>query len=125
MILVAEDDYLIQSMVEEALSEAGFEPFIAGSGEEVLTLLQGKKAAYRARVTDINLRGGLHGWEVARAARQIDPAFPIIYMTGAVADDWPSQGVPHSILLAKPFAPAQLVTAGSQLLNGGTPGAPT
>jgi len=29
--------------------------------------------------------------------------------------------VPNSIMLAKPFAPAQLVTALSNLLNSGTP----
>jgi hypothetical protein len=42
-------------------------------------------------------------------------------MTGAGSDQWPSHGVPNSILLTKPFAPAQLVTAVSQLLNVGTP----
>jgi hypothetical protein len=42
-------------------------------------------------------------------------------MTGAAADDWASEGVPNSILLKKPFAPAQLVTAVSQLLNTGSP----
>jgi len=42
----------------------------------------------------------------------------IHYMTGASADDWASKGVPNSILLTKPFAPAQLLTAVSQLLNG-------
>jgi hypothetical protein len=52
--------------------------------------------------------------------RQIDPAFPIVYMTGAAADDWASEGVPNNILLKKPFAPAQLVTAVSQLLNAGS-----
>jgi hypothetical protein len=41
-------------------------------------------------------------------------------MTGAAAGDWASRGVPNSILLEKPFAPAQLVTAVSQLLNTGT-----
>jgi CheY-like chemotaxis protein len=72
-------------------------------------------------VTDINLRGRLDGWEVARVARGIDPAFPLVYMTGGAADDWASKGVPNSILLNKPFAPAQLVTAVSQLLDAGTP----
>jgi hypothetical protein len=47
-------------------------------------------------------------------------AFPVVYMTGAAADEWAIQGVPNSILLAKPFAPAQLVTAISNLLNAGT-----
>jgi DNA-binding response OmpR family regulator len=72
-------------------------------------------------VTDISLRGKMEGWEVAQQAREIDPDFPVVYMSGASAADWPSNGVPNSIMLAKPFAPAQLVTAISNLLNSGTP----
>ncbi len=34
LILVVEDDQSIQSIVEEALSDGGFEPAIASSGEE-------------------------------------------------------------------------------------------
>ena len=63
----------------------------------------------------------MEGWEVAHLAREIDPEFPVVYMSGASAADWPSKGVPNSIMLAKPFAPAQLVTAVSNLLNSGTP----
>jgi CheY-like chemotaxis protein len=121
MVLIVEDDVLIQTMVEEALKEAGFETAIAASAEEAVTLIKGKVMSYRALVTDINLRGRMTGWEVAKQARQIEPEFPIVYMTGAAADDWASHGVPHSILLVKPFAPAQLVTAVSQLLNVGNP----
>jgi DNA-binding response OmpR family regulator len=121
LILVIEDDQLIQSTVDEALTEAGFEPAIAASGEEAVMLLRGAKVEYRALVTDINLQGRINGWEVAKQAREINPAFPIIYMTGAAAEQWASHGVPNSILLTKPFAPAQLVTAVSQLLNNSTP----
>jgi DNA-binding response OmpR family regulator len=121
VILVIEDDQAIQSIVDEALTEGGFEPAIAASGEEAVTLLKGGLTKYRALVTDIGLRGRMDGWEVAQQAREIDPAFPIIYMSGAHAEDWASKGVPNSIMLAKPFAPAQLVTAVSQLLNSGPP----
>ena len=62
----------------------------------------------------------MDGWEVAQQARKIDPEFPIVYISGASAADWPSKGVPNSIMLAKPFAPVQLVTAVSNLLNGAT-----
>jgi CheY-like chemotaxis protein len=121
-ILVIEDDEPIQTVVEDALIEGGFEPAIASSGEEAVTLLKGRLINYRALVTDINLKGRIDGWEVARQARELDPEFPIVYITGAGADKWPSRGVPNSILLEKPFAPAQLITAVSQLLNvGGTP----
>jgi len=120
VIMVVEDDQLVQTMVEAALSDGGFEPAIAASGEEAVTLLKGG-TKYRALVTDINLLGRMDGWEVAKRAREIDPEFPIVYMTGASADDYGSLGVPNSILLTKPFAPAQLVTAVSQLLNAGKP----
>jgi CheY-like chemotaxis protein len=121
VILVVEDDAPVQTIVEEALTDGGFEPAIAASGEEAVTLLKGIKGKYRALVTDIQLRGVMDGWEVAKRAREIDPEFPIIYMTGGNAAEWPSHGVPNSILLTKPFAPAQLVTAVSQLLNAGKP----
>jgi DNA-binding response OmpR family regulator len=121
VILVIEDDDAIQTVVEDALSEAGFEPAVAASGEEAVTLLKGVKGKYRALVTDIGLRGRIDGWEVAQQAREIDPEFPIVYMSGASAGDWPSKGVPNSIMLEKPFAPAQLVTAVANLLNSGTP----
>jgi DNA-binding response OmpR family regulator len=117
IILIVEDDHAIQALVEDALREGGFEVAIAPSAEEAVTLIKGKVADYRALVTDINLSGRMSGWEIAKQAREIDPAFPIIYMTGAAANDWASHGVPNSLLLEKPFAPAQLVTAVSQLLN--------
>jgi hypothetical protein len=44
-------------------------------------------------------------------------------MTGAASDKWASHGVPNSVLLEKPFAPAQLVTAPSNLLNAVPPSA--
>lgn len=87
-------------------------------------MLDAAECKYRALVTDINLgRNKLEGWEVARHVREIDPAFPVVYMSGDSAEDWASKGVPNSIMLAKPFAPAQLVTAVAQLLNAGSPAA--
>ena len=117
VIMVVEDNPEIQTLIDEALREGGFDPAITASGEEAVTLLRGNRDHYRALVTDVNLKGTMNGWEVARQAREIDPTFPVVYMTGAAADEWASHGVPNSILLTKPFAPAQLVTAISQLLN--------
>jgi DNA-binding response OmpR family regulator len=121
IILVVENDHLLQSLVEETLSDGGFDITVTASAEEALALLQGQKNKYRALVTDINLPGKLDGWEVAQHAREIEPDFPVVYMSGAAAADWTSKGVPNSIMLAKPFAPAQLLTAVSNLLNSGTP----
>ncbi|KYH01912.1 response regulator [Bradyrhizobium sp. DOA1] len=120
-VLVVEDEYLLIAPLEDALKDAGFETAFVSSGEEAAVLLRAQKN-YRALLTDINLGGGINGWEVAKIARHEDPTFPVIYMTGANADEWAVEGVPNSILLSKPFAPAQAVTAISQLLNKDIPG---
>jgi len=116
-ILVIEDDDAIQGLVEDALSEGGFETALAATEEEAVTLLAGRNVTYRTCHRH-QLARRFNGWEVARAAREVDPTFPVIYMSGAAVEQWPIQGVPHSIMLQKPFAPAQLVTAVSNLVNG-------
>ena len=122
VILVVEDDQINQMLVEETLGDGGFAAVVASSGEKAVELLDDSGTNYRALVTDINLGGNkLDGWDVARRAREIEPTFPVVYMTGDSAADWASKGVPNSIIITKPFAPAQLLTAVSQLLNAGTP----
>jgi len=120
IILVVEDEEPLQEIVHDALKEGGFDLTMVASGQEAMAMVESGAVKFSALVTDINLKGPMKGWEIARLIRQIDPAFPIVYMTGAAADEWASEGVPHSILLNKPFAPAQLVTAVSQLLNAGS-----
>lgn len=80
------------------------------------TFCDGRKGC-RAPLTDVNLGDGITGWELARRVREITPGFPLIYMTSATAPDWKSQGVDGSGLIEKPFAPAQLAAAVSQLLD--------
>ena len=68
VILVVEDDHLIQGVIEETLTDGGFEPAITATGEEAVTLLSGGNTKYRALVTDINLHGKMDGWEVGKQA---------------------------------------------------------
>ncbi|WP_377828859.1 response regulator [Bradyrhizobium lupini] len=119
-ILVVEDESAIQQFVEEALTDGGFEAEITQSGEEALSRFRDGRSGYRALLTDIGIGAGPNGWVLARRIREIDPDLPVVYMTGGHAAEWKSQGVPNSILIEKPFAPAQLVTAISQLLNTGS-----
>jgi len=80
---------------------------------------------YDVLVTDVHLSGRLSGWDVARAMREINPVFPVVYITGAAADEWISEAVPNSVLVQKPFRLRQIVTAISQLLEAAKPTAPT
>jgi len=120
VVFVVEDDALIHEMLEDALTEGGFAVARAAGGAEAIQMLEVPTAGYRALVTDVNLLPGpVTGWDVARRARELKPDMPVVYMTGASAPDWASKGVPNSVLVPKPFAPAQVVTAVSQLINQG------
>ena len=100
VILVVDDDDLIQSVAKASLNSGGFQTVIASSGEQAVELLDASDGKYLALVTDINLgRDKMDGWEVAKHARGIDPAFPVVYMSGDSAGDWASKGVPNSIML--------------------------
>src|ERR1700722_11021479 len=118
-ILVVEDEMLILNMMESTLEDGGFKVVLATSGERAIQMLDAQNPPFRAVITDVNLGRKTSGWDVAKHAREIDPEIAIIYVTGHGADDWASQGLPKSILLTKPFAVAQLLTAVSNLLNGG------
>lgn len=64
-ILVVEDDLLIQSVVEEALTEAGFEIVIASTGELAAELLEGGPAANTARLSPISISAAT-AWRAGR-----------------------------------------------------------
>ncbi|WGD56498.1 response regulator [Bradyrhizobium sp. CB1650] len=104
MILVVEVDETIQELVRDALTEGGYQPAMATSAHEAVTLLQSGQADYRALVIDIYPSGSMNNWEAARKARKIAPDLPVVYMTAGAGSEWPSEGVPSSVLLQKPFA---------------------
>lgn len=117
-ILLVEDEALIMLGLVETLEEGGYGVVTASSGPEALQILTEQQANLRALVTDVDIGpGGVSGWDVAKKAREARPDLPVVYMTGASADQWAARGVPNSVLLGKPFADAQLITAVSQLLN--------
>lgn len=124
LVLVAEDEAEIRDILQDSFEEGGFDVFLVSTGEEATAALDERGEALRAVVTDINLGGETSGWEVARHARKTRSDMPVVYMTGTEGADWPSLGVPNSILITKPFAPSQVLTAVSQLLNAAATAAP-
>ena len=109
-------------LVEDALKEGGYAVETCGDLEAARALLDRKHSEYRAIITDVNIAAGKPtGWDLAKHARELNPAIPVVYMTGDRESEWAANGVPNSILVVKPFAPAQMVTAISHLLNAGGP----
>jgi DNA-binding response OmpR family regulator len=115
-VLVVDDDPDVRELVVDTLQEGGFISAVASTSEEAIILL--KDGNFRVLILDVGF-GSDHvkGWAVARRARAYDPSLPVIYITGGSSDDWSIEGVPNSVLLSKPFAPVQILTAIAQLLN--------
>lgn len=118
ILLYVEDQLLQRDALEHALREAGFEVLEAHSGAEAVSLLEADAASsLSGLITDVNLGSDLDGWEVARRARELNGSLPVVYVTAESPDEWASKGVPNSIMVSKPFVPAQVIVAMSSLLN--------
>jgi CheY-like chemotaxis protein len=115
-VLLAEDEFLIAEVVEDALVSGGYVVQRVASGDSALVELDGAKH-FSGLVTDIRLRGQITGWEVARHARRVNPDIAVIYVSGDSAHAYEAEGVPHSTFVQKPFVPDQITTAISTLLN--------
>lgn len=119
-VLVVDDEKPICELIRDTLEDAGFAVQVATQGPAAIALLQ-EVQTFKALITDIDLRGPVPGWDVARAAREQQPAMAVVYITGTEGPDWTAQGVPGSILIEKPFAMSQIVTAVTTLLNAAPP----
>lgn len=117
LLLVAEDEVLLHIALEDDLRDAGYDLVLVANGSKALEELEADATRFRAFVTDIKLGRGPTGWDVAHRARELAPTLPVIYMSGDSASEWAAHGVPNSVMLSKPFAMAQLITAVSQLIT--------
>ena len=118
-ILVVEDDALLLLEAETILQDGGFDVLTANDGPSAFVEIENGEIS--ALVSDVNLGSGPSGWDVARRARETRPDLPVVYVSAVHSSEWTVHGVPNSIMIAKPYAPAQLVTAIATLLNAAVP----
>ncbi len=117
LILLVEDEAMIALEVQDALNEGGYAVSILTNGTDAIAALDDAEHHFAGLVTDIQLGNGPEGWDVAQRARELYPDIPVVYMSGNRAGDHNSRGVPNSVMVRKPFASAQIVTAISTLIN--------
>jgi CheY-like chemotaxis protein len=117
LLLLAEDEPLIQLASQDALEGGGYAVVTASNGVEALAIIEERHAELAGLVTDIRLGEGPSGWELAHRARELHALIAVVYVTGDSAAEWNANGVPNSVVLQKPYADAQLLTAISNLLN--------
>ena len=117
IVLLVEDEPLVLLVAQDALQAGGYAVLAVQLASDALTLLDGRISDLSGLVTDIRLPGGPDGWDIARHARELKPDLPVVYTTADSAGDWPSRGVPNSLVVQKPYAGAQLLTAISTVMT--------
>ncbi len=116
-VLLIEDEPLVLLVAQDALAAGGYTVLPFQIASEALSELESRIAELSGLVTDIRLPGGPDGWEIARRARELRADLPVVYTTADSAADWPAKGVPNSVVVQKPYAGAQLLTAISTLIT--------
>jgi CheY-like chemotaxis protein len=117
LLLLVEDEPLILLSAQDALEGGGYAVLGSESGTAAQEIIAARISEIAGLVTDIRVGSGPSGWELARQARELRPDLPVVYVTGDSAHEWPVLGVPKSLLIQKPYAGAQLLTAISSLLT--------
>jgi DNA-binding response OmpR family regulator len=120
-ILLVEYEDIVREALDAALAEAGFQVIFALDALEATAELDINPLLYRAVITDVRKDNGPGSWDVAHRARELVEEMPIIYINGEGTRDWFIKGVPNSLLITKPFLPAQIVAAVLTLMNTKTP----
>jgi len=117
LILLIEDELFILMDVEAALIEEGFEVVTATNGMGAIEAFDADSSRINAVVTDIRLGKGPSGWDIGRHVREAVPGLPVVYMSGDSSHEWEAHGVPHSVMVPKPFVHTQIITALATLMN--------
>jgi CheY-like chemotaxis protein len=121
-ILVVEDDSAVRGACGETLRELGYEVLEAPDAMEAFRLIA-DHGGIDLLLTDLRLPGGVSGRALAAAARNVDPAMQVLFITGYASGDLNERS--DDALLAKPFSPTQLARKvrrmlGTQVANGRT-----
>lgn len=103
-ILAVEDDDLVRRSVEHQLRSLGYQVTVAANGREAMNLLQANKP-FDLLFTDIVMAGGVSGYQLADAAREICPSLPILFTSGYTehAKAQARSGTSDIPLLSKPY----------------------
>jgi CheY-like chemotaxis protein len=112
-VLVVEDDELVRETIVGELQDQGYVVIEAVTAEEGLEVLE--KRPVGVLFTDIRLPGTIDGWDLAEAARALNPNLAVIYATGYSPEA--PRFVPRSIFLRKPYLPSMVIAAIEKLVG--------
>lgn len=103
-ILVVEDDDIVRMLIVDVLEELEYQVLEADGCEQALAFLRNDEQAIALMMTDVGLPV-MDGRELAKQARSMRPALPVLFASGYAE----SIDVPEGMsVIGKPFSIDQL-----------------
>ena len=115
-VLLVEDEEIVRNLAARALTHAGYRVLSAAAPTEAIGLFEEHGRNVSLLLTDV-VMPEMHGPALARRLNATRPDLPVLFMSG-YSDSIPAgaTGTERAAFLAKPFAPADLVTAVGELV---------
>lgn len=105
--LVADDDPMIRMDACQILEDAGFRCHEAGTGDEAVDLLEQAAENVTLLFTDVEMPGGMNGFQLASVVAERWPGIEIVVASGRMKPG-PGDMPEKATFIGKPFS-AQLV----------------
>jgi hypothetical protein len=117
-ILIVEDEEALRSLINRALSLAGYVVIEAGNGDEALLQVERHNGPIQMILTDV-VMPKMSGPELAQRVGKIDPWMKVLYMSGFTDDPIVRQGVhdENTHFIGKPFAVSELTRKVREVLD--------
>lgn len=114
-ILLVEDEDMVRTVAERALSRQGYTVITASDGEQGLARLE-SAGKVDLLISDV-MMPGMDGPTMVRAAREKDPHIPVLFMSGYAEEQLrKSIDIDDVAFLPKPFSVTQLAEAARDVL---------
>ncbi len=118
LILVVDDDDMVRELVTQVLEEHGYRTMAAGDAVAAMAVMRGGVVP-DLLLTDVGLPG-LNGRQLADAAREMQPAQKVLFMTGYAPNAVVGGGEaldPGMSILMKPFEVGALTAKVTEMLE--------
>jgi DNA-binding NtrC family response regulator len=116
-ILVVDDDRVTRDLLQEVLSEEGYQVVTSSSGEEALEI--GKQECFDVIISDMKLGSELNGLDVLRAYKSVQPESEVILITAFGSMETAIEAVKAGAFdyLSKPFKIEEVILHVQRALN--------
>jgi PAS domain S-box-containing protein len=102
-VLLVEDNEMLRNMVKSYLLSSGYQVHAVARPEDALNAVSGKIRRFQLLLTDI-LMPQMHGSDLAKKIRAIDPEIAVLFMSGYMPESGIDlSGVAGSDFIQKPF----------------------